>query len=332
MGDIVIGPSVPQLPPQETVAGNPSATTQKPADNSISDAKGIGLDLGKSLGSGLFDYWIKKDHSLSFSLEHALQDATKDLGKTAINVFTKQLASDPQSPLRFLLSESGEGYFYPAQHDLFSRPTDNDPNLNGGKPESKDNKPKGFDVSVGFPKLNLTPNGSFLDLALKPSPAHIKEFSIGDKIKLSYGTTMFDFKLGVEAEGSLGFHDANHWSSLNRNLLEKQGQGSVTPSVGLNVHPNENFRLSIEAGTQLSSKLTGPDNHRANTLETHLGFQLMINLPGGTDPKKEELLRKENPPKEDTLSGRDADAVMRFVDERFKIELPAPEPSKPVNP
>ena len=333
MGDILIGSSTPQLTPQETIPGTPSAASQTHTDKSINDAKSVGLDFGKDVGSDFLDQFFKKDHTFSFSLEHAFQDATKDLGKTAINVFTKQLTNDPQSNLRFLLSESGDGYFYPAKHDLFSQSTETQTTPNGTQPDLHKDK-KGFDWEVGFPKLGLTPNGSPLDALTKGiSPERIKDISVGEKIELSYRTSVVDVKVGVEADGSLGFNGAKHWSQVNKTLLEKQGQGSVTPSLGLNIHPNENFSLSIEAGTQLSSKVTGPDNHRTNTLDAHVGVQLTINLPGdGNNPKKEALLRKENPPKEDSFSGRDADAVMRFVNERFKIEVPAPVSDKAVQP
>jgi hypothetical protein len=349
MGDITIGPGTPTPAPGTTPTGavNPSSKTQK--DSSLDDAKGVGLDFGKSFGSELWS-GLKKDRSTSLSFEKAIEEATKDVAKTAIKVFTTQFASDPTSHLGTLLQASGDGYFTPGQHDIFSKPpagdadphgpfdpikdgdgfpfftlsspqSGNHPNPGDSNTDAGKDKPKGFDWSIGFPKLSLSPKGSVFDLIKKPSPANIKEITVGEKVELSYGTKTVSMKLTVEAEGTQTFQGVKGWKGLDQGLLLKQGQGSASLGVGVTVHPTPDVSVSLEGGVQASSKLTGPDNQRTNSVGGHVGLQLSVMLPGGTNAKKEELLRNESKPKEKSFeqmapSGH-LDQVERFVEGLF---------------
>ncbi len=87
-----------------------SGNTPTQKDTSLDDAKGAGLDFGKSFGSELWS-GLEKDRSTILSVEKAIQEANQGPGKTAINVFAKQVASDPTSHLSTLLQASGDGSF-----------------------------------------------------------------------------------------------------------------------------------------------------------------------------------------------------------------------------
>jgi len=253
--------NVPGPAPQQDPQHPP---VKPPADDSLSNAKTFGLDLGKSSGSTLWDD-IKKDKPLSACLRDAIAAGLQECAKDAVKELQKD--RDPTSPHAMVLQRWSAGYFSMFGkdiNDILAAKTQRDyssvigydlygmkakeanaklfSSTAGSAPDgatAPDGTPsKGFDWSVGAPSGGVKLKGAWTDLATKGiRPETLKEVSAGESIELKYTLDGTQIKAALKADGTFDLGKVRNWRDITYKDLETGGSAKVSGDLTLGIDP-----------------------------------------------------------------------------------------------